>query len=144
MSYWLLVERIENWETDRKEGFRRFGLPAKKQRLADEMKAGDTLIFYVSSGMSQFADVREVTKEGTFKLGVGGRYDTAFPIFIATKPVLTLELANWVKIHGLLDKLAITANKRDWRQVMRTSLRRITDNDAEIIIHAIKQAAKAS
>ena len=60
-------------------------------RFADEMKAGDTLIFYVSSGMSQFADVREVTKEGTFKLGVGGRYDTAFPIFIATKPVLTLE-----------------------------------------------------
>jgi hypothetical protein len=94
--------------------------------------------------MSQFADVREVTKEGTFKLGVGGRYDTAFPIFIATKPVLTLELANWVKIHGLLDKLAITANKRDWRQVMRTSLRKITDNDAEIIIHTMKHAAKAT
>src|SRR5258708_32352278 len=97
------------------------------------MKAGDTLIFYVSSGMSQFADVREVTKEGTFKLGVGGRYDTAFPIFIATKPALTLELANWVKIHGLLDKLAITASKRAWRQVRRTSLDKIAASDSEII-----------
>jgi hypothetical protein len=143
VTYWLLVERLENWETDRKEGFLRFGLPAQKQRLADEMKKGDTLIFYVSSAMSRFADVREVTKEGTFKLGVGGKYDTAFPLFIATKPILTLDLADWVPIHSLLDKLSITANKPDWRQVMRTSLRRINDTDANISIRAMKHAATA-
>jgi predicted RNA-binding protein len=141
MTYWLLVERLENWEVDRKEGFRRFGLPANKKQLASEMKKGDKLIFYVSSGLSKFADIREASEEGTFDLGVRGGYDTAFPISISTKPLLTLDLAQWVPIHDLISKISITATHKDWRQVMRTSLRRISDEDAEVIIDAMKQAA---
>jgi predicted RNA-binding protein len=142
MTHWLLVERLENWEVDRKEGFRRFGLPARKQRLAEQMRKGDKLIFYVSSGLSQFADIREVSEDGVFALGTGGGYDTAFPLFIATTPRLTLDPDKWVPIRDLIPKLSITSSKNDWRQVMRTSLREISDEDAEIIIDAMNQAAR--
>ncbi len=143
MTYWLLVERLENWEVDRMEGFRRFGLPEKKKRWADEMKTGDKLIFYVSSGMSRFADVREVIKEGTFRLGASGAYDTAFPLFIATKPILTLDIEKWVAIQNLTRKLSFTAGMKDWRQVMRTSMRRLNHEDVAVILDAMNRSANA-
>jgi predicted RNA-binding protein len=69
MAHWLLVERLDNWNVDKKEGFRRFGLSDKKKTLADRIKKGDTLIFYISSGISKFSDVREAIADGTARLG---------------------------------------------------------------------------
>jgi predicted RNA-binding protein len=143
MSYWLLVERLENWEVDKKEGFCRFGIPNQRRGLADQMKSGDKLVFYVSGGISKFSDIRELTADGTFKLGTSGAYDTAFPLSIATKPSLTLNFDRWVPIKDLLTQLSFTADKSDWRLSMRTTVRRLTDDDAKVIIEAMNSAAKA-
>ena len=111
MTYWLLVERFENWKVDCWEGFYRFGLQDQKKRLADQMRKGDQLVFYVSGGVSKFSDIRELTAEGTFKLGVDRAYDTAFALSIATKPSLTLSFDRWVPIKDLVTRLSFTANK---------------------------------
>jgi predicted RNA-binding protein len=140
-TYWLLIERLENWEIDQKQGFVRFGLP-EKARLAQKIKKGDLLIFYISSGLSAFSDIREATADGTTKLPFGGDYDTAFPLSISTRPYLTLRRSDWVPIHHLLDKLEITSGKKDWRQVVRTTLKHLSDKDARVIIDAMKKASQ--
>jgi predicted RNA-binding protein len=140
VTYWLLVERLENWETDRQDGFRKFGIPERKQKMADAIRKGDRLIFYVSSGLSALSDIREAAEDGTRKLARGGDYDTAFPISISTRPYLTLDRRQWVSFRDLIDKLSITATKSDWRQVMRTSLLRLPDADAIIIVKAMMSA----
>lgn len=143
MAFWLLVERVENWEVDKREGFRRFGLSDAKRVLGSQIKKGDTLVFYISSGVSRFSDIREATKDGTDKLGSVGEYDTGFPLSISTRPKLTLPRDKWVPLHDLVSLLSITAGKGDWRQTMRASLRRLSENDAAIIIGAMKRAEKS-
>ena len=140
MTHWLLVERLENWKIDQMEGFRRFGLPEVKRTLAQQVEKGDTLIFYVSSGISRFSDIREATASGTAKLGIEGDYDTPYPLSISTRPILTLERHIWVPLHGLVSSLSLTSGKADWRQVMRNSLRRLSDEDGDLILNAMKHA----
>lgn len=141
-SHWLLVERVENWTTDYKDGFRQFGLPDSKKTRGSEIKTGDLLIFYISSGISSFADIREAQEDGVSKLRLGGDYDTAFPWRVKTNPVLTLPQERWVSIKPLISELSFTVGKADWRQVMRNSLRRLSEADASIIIMAMRKASK--
>ena len=141
MAFWLLVERLENWETDEREGFHRFGLPESKAALAAQIKTGDLLIFYVSSGISRFSDIREAVADGTRKLLHGGDYDTAFPIMLSTRPQLTLSRLSWVPIKPLIGGLSFTKGTSDWRQLMRTSLRHLNEADARLIINAMRKNA---
>lgn len=138
--YWLLVERLENWEADSRDGFSKFGISDMRLALANQIRKGDLLIFYVSSGISSFADVRRATANGARKLSVGGKYDTAFPWALSTEPVLTLERAQWVPIKGLLSSLALTRGKTNWTHMFRTSLRRMDPDDGSVIMAAMREA----
>lgn len=140
MAYWLLVERLENWRTDKEEGFRHFGIPDRKLPLASGIKTGDTLIVYVSSGVSKFTDVRRARRDGAVTLGAAGNYDMGFPVAIQTIPEFALEQAHWVPMKGLADKLSLTAGRAEWRHVMRHCLRRLTNEDGEIILAAMRKA----
>jgi hypothetical protein len=142
ISHWLLVERLENWNVDRSEQFRQFGLPRGKKKLGDLIKTGDLLIFYVSSGISSFADVREARADGLLKLGLEGDYDSPYPWRVMTKPVLTLPRDRWVPIKSLIADLSLTAGRPDWRQCMRTSLRRLERGDATVILESMRFASK--
>lgn len=139
-----MVERLENWDVDRREGFIRFGVPGHKAAQAAEIKKGDLLIFYVSSGISRLADIREATQDGTRKLPLGGNYDAAFPVYVSTKPHLTLERERWVPFRGLVDRLSFTQGRGDWRQIMRTSLRRLNEEDGHLLVHSMKTASTAT
>lgn len=142
MDHWLLVERIENWEIDKREGFQKFGIPERRRVLAGQIQKGDLLIFYISSGISMFADIREATSTGTKQLPFGGDYDTAYPLSVSTRPYLILERNRWITIRSLVDKLSFTTGKKDWRQLMRVSLRRLQKSDALLIIKAMQAAQK--
>lgn len=136
MSVWLLVERLENWRVDESEGFRRFGLSARAARQASKVEAGDLLAFYVSGGVSAFSDIRRSVLTGVERLRLGGDYDTAYPLALRTEPVLTLERERWLPMDEISSELALFVGK-DWRQMMRTSLRRLDEADGERLIAAI-------
>lgn len=138
---WLLVERAENWEHDKKNGFTHFGIPDRKEKLGRSIKKSDLLFFYVSSGRSSFADVREASESGVSKLRLGGEYDTPFQWCVRTKPILTLAPEAWVSIKPLIEKLALTRGKKDWRQVMRCSLRKLEAKDAAYILRVMQEAS---
>ena len=138
VTCWLLVERLENWLRDSQDGFRQFGLPEHKEKLGRSLEKGDLLFFYVSSGQSKFADVREVADAGVTKRRRGGDYDMPFPWCVRTRPVLTLARESWVPIKPLIGELSFTRGKADWRQVMRNSLRRLDVGDAERLMSILR------
>lgn len=138
---WLLVERLENWTRDEQDGFKQFGLPDRRVKQGKSIKKGDLLFFYVSSGRSRFADIREATEPGVTKLRLGGDYDTPFPWCVRTRPVLTLPPERWVPIKPMIGTLAFTKASADWRQVMRNSLRKLDSGDAATILRAMRLAA---
>lgn len=142
VACWLLVERLENWQRDKLDGFRQFGIPERKEKLGRSIQKGDLLFFYVSSGRSKFADIREATEAGVTKLRLGGDYDTPFPWCVRTRPVLTLPQEAWVPIKPLIGELSFTRDRIDWRQVMRNSLRRLDVVDAERLMRAMESPAQ--
>lgn len=139
MANWLLVERYENYRIDLDEGFIRFGIPESKATLGVQVCSGDTLIFYVSSGRSSFSHVREATRDGLHKLGLAGEYDTGYAYALATKPVLLLPRSQWISIKELQNALSFVRGK-DLRRAMRTSIMRLSDADAAVILGAMQRA----
>jgi hypothetical protein len=141
LTVWLFVERLENWRVDLSEGFSRFGLPAAAAKRAVEIDVGDLLVFYVSSGVSSLADIRVATHAGTEKLKFGGDYDTAYPFAIRTQPFLTLPRPEWLPMREICESISIFAGK-DWRQMMRTTIRKLNQSDGETLVRAMRARAK--
>jgi hypothetical protein len=138
-SNWLLVERLSNWQIDQLDEFSQFGIPRAQEKLGKQIKKGDLLIFYVSSGISSFADVRQAREDGLSSLGPEGHYDEAYPWRVATKPVLTLPQERWVPIKTLFSKLSFIAEP-GWQQCMRQSVRMLRASDASVILEAMRRA----
>ena len=63
-QHWLIIERVDNWEADRENGFSFFGLPPRYRNVSSAIKKGDKVYCYVSSGISAFADIRVVRDAG--------------------------------------------------------------------------------
>lgn len=139
-SYWMIVERYENWVVDRDEGFQRFGISQKKEMLAKQLETGDLLVVYIS-GLGCFSDLRRVRSASLVRLKYGGSYDSPFSSAIATEPTLTLPEEKWVRAASLAAKLTFLA-KPDWRQSFRHSLRRLPEPDGKIIEGALRQAQR--
>jgi hypothetical protein len=139
-SCWLLVERLDNWERDCADGFRRFGIPSTKKKLAAGIRRGDLLIFYVSSGVSAFADVREARTNGVRPMLRGENYETYFPWKILSRPILTLPRDSWVHIGTLAGDLSMTAGMKHWRTAFRSSLRKLEPRDADLILDSMRRA----
>jgi predicted RNA-binding protein len=141
VTYWLLVERLENWQIDQRESFRRFGIPARKAKVASGIRRGDLLIFYISSSISAFSDVREAIADGTQTLRFGGDYDTPYPISVGTKPRITLPRERWIPLKQIASRVKFIGGKADWRQAMRNSVRRLDPEDGRLIVELIAGAA---
>ena len=138
MAHWLLIERLENRIVDENEGFRQFGIPARREGMASQIRTGDYLIFYVSSGVSAFSDVRIATANGVQRLPHGGDYDTAYPVALSTRPEIILPQENWVPIGPLLTRLEFAAGK-DWRQLMRASIRSLSEADGKLLVEEVSR-----
>jgi predicted RNA-binding protein len=139
--YWLSVERYDNWETDKRAGFSFLGVTNRKLKLSSEMKAGDLLITYVSSGYSCFSDIREIVSDKPKISKFGLAYDEPYPYQIDTKPFIVLQEKKWIKIHDFVGKLSFLPIEKDWRQIMRNSPRKLSEEDALIIVKEIQIAA---
>jgi len=140
-NYWIIVERIDNWETDYASGFKQFGLPERKRKMASRIQPGDILVTYISSGLSMISDLRRVTDAKSKKLQFGGDYDTAFPIALQTEPMAVLEREKWIMFHELSGQLELTREKKDWRQTFRQSLLPLSENDGRLLVSCVKQAS---
>lgn len=141
MAMWLMIERLENRQVDESEGFTRFGLSEAAAKRAAKIAAGDLLFFYVSSGISSFSDIRIAESKGVTKLPMGGDYDTGYPFALQTRPHVILDRNCWLPMREFSSKLAFSAGK-DWRQLLRTTLRKLDDADGALLLAEMMARAK--
>lgn len=141
-AYWMIVERLENWEADASDGFRRFGIPERSLKSARRMRKGDLLICYVSSGISAFSDLREIVEDAPKPSRRDDRYDTAFPYHVATAPRLILPRPLWVRVHDIIEDVGFLGGRGDWRQLMRLSIRELSEHDGGVISGRLRRAAE--
>jgi hypothetical protein len=146
VQHWLIVERFENWEADKSNSFAFFGLPPRYGSTSVQMKKGDQVYCYVSSGISAFSDVRIVREAGVKKLKPGSFediYNRDFAYYFSTSPVLVLPRDNWVPLSQLVSKLELTRDRSasSRRAVFQTSIRRLSPADASLIAAALSSAA---
>ncbi len=114
-QYWLIIERIENWEADRANNFAFFGLPRRSRKAATEVTENDKVICYVSSKISAFSDVRAVRAAGInpARRTMQDAYDRSFEFYFSTSPILVLPRIAWVPLKGLLGELELTRERKD-------------------------------
>lgn len=145
-QHWLIVERKENWETDRANGFSFFGLSPRYKWLASEIKEGDKVYCYVSSRISALSDIRVVRAAGIKKIkedSFEDVYDRNFAYRIATSPELVLPSEKWVPLKQLMSVLELTKGRSagSCRALFQTSIRRLTPADGSAITDAMRHAA---
>jgi len=139
-KYWLIVERYENWLADKANEFSYYGLHRTKLKLASKVSKGDKLITYVSSGLSSFADLREVIEDDLIDIHQQNQYDDIYQYALRTKSILLLEEASWVPIKDHLQSLSFTKGKKNWGMVMYNPLRQMNEEDALFLIQKMQEA----
>ena len=140
---WLIVERVENWEVDQQNGFAFFGLPPRYKNVSCEIKSGDKVYCYVSSGISAFSDIRVVRDAGIKEIKEDSFHDVYnrnFAYYFTTTPVLILPRKEWVPLSQLASALELTRGRSpsSQRAIFQTSIRKLLPNDAKLLANAFK------
>ena len=78
------------------------------------------------------------------KLGGITDYDDVYPYAIKTRPYITLARSQWVEVNGLVANLSLTKSLSDWRQVFRSSIKKLDDEDGEFLEKTLQKALKRS
>jgi len=138
---WLVVERIGNWESDERRGFKETGFPERYARRVSEFREGDLIYTYVASGRSCIADIRVVCSEKAAR-ALSLEWDDLFPIRVKTKPIVVLAPNDWVDVRNLVRRLDLSRSTNDWRQCFRHALRQISKRDAKLLVQECLMAAK--
>lgn len=139
VSYFLIVERPENWAVDKETGFSQFGIPRTRASIGSAIRAEDILITYVSGGVSRIADCRRVTAGGLVPRTKDVPYKSVFPWFILTEPLIALSEEEWIPIREMLERLEFAKGITNWRQLFRTSVRRLSATDGYILCEELKR-----
>ena len=139
-SYWLVVERLENWERDRHSGFTCHGFARRKEGILRRLKQDDWLIVYVSSGISAFSDVRRVKSANPQEAIATDAYSREYPLTIQTEPIVTLPRDKWVKAVSIIDRISAIKTPWNWMVMFRSTLHRLGKSDALGIVRAIRTA----
>lgn len=133
--------RKENWQADIKRNLELLGVTSKKLPFFKTINPGDKIITYVSSRVSSFSGIREVTSENPEKSTANLGYDDNYDYCIKTRKLMVLTNQNYVPIKPLLNKLELTSGKKHWMNLLMTSIREISAADYETIKKEIEYHA---
>jgi hypothetical protein len=144
--HWLIVERLENWQADRDAGFSFFGLTPRHKTVSSQITNGDIVYCYVSSGISAFSDIRVVREGGIKKIkfdSIHDIYDRIFAYYFTTSPLLVLPREKWIPLSQLVSALELTKERTpaSLRAIFQTSIRKLSQADADLLAQRMKQTA---
>tara|TARA_B100000315_G_C14419751_1_gene514977 strand:+ start:84 stop:545 length:462 start_codon:yes stop_codon:yes gene_type:complete len=146
-NYWLLIEHLENWHVDERNGFTFFGLPNRQLKMANRVKIGDLLLFYIADGVSSIADVREAVENGTHDIDWNIGYDEPYRICVRTRPHISLEQGNWLPIKDYLPHLSLTKeafrkNPKRWGYIFQHSMRKLGKEDGCFLVDELRKRSE--
>ncbi len=143
---WVLTGSPENYAVTHGLGLRLVGLKERRRRQAEQMEAGDRIVYYLTKRMCFAASVL-ITGElfedrSPVWPGKPGRADP-YPWRLATEPELVLEEAEWLAAETLIDDLEhIRKWPRDhWKLAFQGQLRTISSADSQLLTHRMGERA---
>jgi predicted RNA-binding protein len=109
------------------------------------MHPGDTLLCYLR-GVSKWVGALEVLSDAFWK-ETRIWEDAIYPCRVSVKSIIELQPNTAVSAKELLPKLRLFSNLRNpqrWGMALRTSPRRLADEDGRLILNELTKAASAS
>lgn len=141
-DYWVVIFTGTTWQEFERAGSNAVGFRDSRWKYVKNIKPKDYLLCYLS-GVSRFIAVLEVQSEPYHDSKRIWREDI-YPARVGVKPVVSLTPASAIPVTSLKG-LSIFENLRTpsgWSVRFRGSPQRWDEEDAKIIIQAIKDAKR--
>jgi len=145
-TYWIVVGAEENMRIAEARGFDFFGFKSTRRSEASQMKPGDKLIFYLTKIM-KFGGLAAVTSDyyedhaPVFKSEKKPGED--YPFRVRVKPEIVLAPSQYLDVREIAPRLQYTKKwpAEHWRLAFQGNLHQIPEEDYELIVGLMRQAA---
>ena len=140
-NHFMVVENYDNWLKTKQKNFTEKAFKDRQSRIIiRSIKAGDLLIYYVSSGISGLGGIVEVTSSIYTQSDL--YWDDFYNLRFKTKPIVILEERQFVPFRPLVENLDFVKNKHKWANYVYHSIRIISTSDFNLMRTAILEAKK--
>ena len=167
---WILTGSLENFRINVERGFDVIGFKERRRRQAEQMQAGDEIVFYVT-GVQEFGGIARVTSEcyedrtpiwpqGKKALAAASRPDQLvpaagaagktnlpepYPWRVDAEPVVILEEEDFVPAVELVAELEHAGKwpAEHWHLAFQGQLRTVGEADRRLLRERIEAAARA-
>jgi predicted RNA-binding protein len=145
---WILTGSLENFRINVERGFDVIGLKERRRRQAEQMRAGDEIVFYVT-GVQEFGGIVRVTSEmyeDRTPIWPRGKKQEPYPWRVDAEPDVILDEEDFVPAVELVDELEHVGKwpAEHWQLAFQGQLRAVGPSDARILRDRIEAAAKAA
>jgi hypothetical protein len=157
---WILTGSLDNFRATREHGFKLIGAKEGRRNMAEQIEAGDRIVFYVT-GVQAFGGSVRVTGDlyedrapvwpGKPAKSVGAQpakpaasaKPDAYPWRFHTEPELILEEDEFVPAAGVVGGLEHARKwpADHWHLAFQGQLRTVSDADAELLEQRMRAAA---
>jgi len=147
--YWVVVGGAEIFGKTREMGFVRHGFKSTRRIMAQSIKPGDMLAFYVT-GKKQFAAIARVTTDVVEERARVWQNDKKpselYPYRAGIEPVATPDEAHWLDAEPYHDRFEWTQRwpKKNWTLAYQGNLHEVTEKDFQLLMKDMQEAAAQS
>lgn len=145
-THWLLVSCPENFEVSRARGFDIAGMKSRHRKKAETVKAGDTVLFYVT-GRKAIAGLAEVTGphfEGDEHIWDSKKAGEEYPYRFPIKAVAVIaDPDEFVPVEPFVDSLAYPKRwpRENWTLAFQGNVHKLSSQDHALLAQAVRDAA---
>ena len=146
MTYWLDVYTPKAWEDSKKMKWTFSGFPESRELLTKNIHKNDVLICYMTGKSLWFGALKVCSDLFDCRTDIIWS-EKLCPWRFHVKPIVLLEPEQAIPAKDLLNRLRMfdkLKNKQNWGGPLRTSPRRMYDEDAELVINELKKRFQLS
>lgn len=143
---WVLTGSPENLAATREQGYRVIGMKEGRRRMAESMLPGDRVIFYVTK-VSAFGGSIRLTSDmfedrAPIWPGKPGAPDP-YPWRFRAEPVVVLDEECWLPAESIARELEHVRKwpAEHWKLAFQGQLRLVSEHDADVLLHALRERA---
>lgn len=143
---WLLVSSPENFEVSRRRGFDLAGMKSRHRKKAEMVRAGDTVLFYVT-GRKSLAGLAEVTGpvfEDESPLWDSKKVGEVYPFRFPIRPVAIIaQPDHFVPVEDFVDALEYPRRwpRQNWTLAFQGNVHRLSEHDHALLARVVEAAA---
>ena|SRR5690606_25532161 len=147
MANWIVVGGPEIFGKTREMGFTRHGFKSTRRNMANSVKPGDLLAFYVT-GRKQFAAIAKVTsetvEEQTRIWQSDKKPNEMYPYRVNIEPVVVLDEEKWLDAEPYHERFQWTQRwpRANWTLAYQGNLHQVPQEDMDLLMKDMRAAAK--